>query len=989
MLVFDKQREAYQVIGLKQLDNLDPIKARFLNDGNPIDLSQYIISFECKKPDGNIVIDDENITIKNICEIEMLLNEQVTSTNGKVKAQFVLLHKTNLRQNTTFTFDMDVQQSVIGLNGYSQSVITITEKVAKDLVEARDLHQKLTDDIELGSLTSDDLVAKTTVADSTAKDLVTKTTAGTNASKDLVAKTNTANTTITNLVAKTNEGNLASENLIDKTNKGKLASDDLVAKTSTANATVTDLIDKTTIGNNTSKDLVEKTTAGNNTVKDLVAKTTIGNTASAQLVEKTNLAEQKKLELEKSTSIAVEKNDLLASNTRMADDTNVKLTQTISQASEDIKKINATGNKSLTIGASQFVNNEYTWKHDLNNDNLIVNFIDSATKEPLMPDYKIIDKNTILIRNSTEHPNLKVVLSASYYQGASLTGAVIEEFAGDTIEVGGKKVRIKDQNGVAQNPITTSDSVFMGDGVSKLTDEIKGIKDEFKNAYYDNNGGATFLNLSDRLDRMTEDISDSVKIHSVVNDLTTGGISSVLSAEQGKVLASQLDKKINKSEFQKISLSYKESYDTLALLMIAYPNGDVYNHVVLADNIIYTYVNNSWISTGIQANGTGIPDKSIGLEKINFKPVEGIPSVNMFDKNKITVGYYVSPTNGKIYISVGFNASAYIEVEELKDYTMNIFHQGAFYNSNKEFISGFSRTEEGVKTITTPNGSKYIRITIKNEDVDLYQLQSGILSTKYEEYGTFVTENQLSNSLREVLIRDIPLKTPEEIFFNILNNSKAPIKIKLIGDSRTHGAGGTGYKTDGDLIPGTETRMNPNGYCWANNFRDLMAKKYGVTVVNYAQSGRNSSQIKNQMKTLIEKDDSLIIMMLGTNDRHNQTSIEKVRVIQREIIEYSNSLNIPIILMSAPPTSAENDNDIIRYFSMFDLNKMTKELAREYGMKHIDNYDKMLEFAENRGVSVDAFSADGLHENDAGYDVVFRNILRNLGISYLREGATR
>lgn len=150
-ITFDKQREVFNTLGSKQFDSSEPFKAEFLNNGEPIDLSQYNIRFECKKPDGNIVVDDENITIKNICEIEMYLNEQVTVVNGKVDCQFVLVNKINEKQTSTFTFYMDIQQSVLGINGYSRSVITIAERLARDIIKAGNLHNDLTEDIAVAT----------------------------------------------------------------------------------------------------------------------------------------------------------------------------------------------------------------------------------------------------------------------------------------------------------------------------------------------------------------------------------------------------------------------------------------------------------------------------------------------------------------------------------------------------------------------------------------------------------------------------------------------------------------------------------------------------------------------------------------------------------------------------------------------------------------------------------------------------------------------
>lgn len=150
MLIFDKSTEGFQIIGYKQFDSLDPLKAKFVYNGEPIDLSQYYIRFECRKPDGNIVIDDENIIVKNICEIEMLLNKQVTVIDGNVKCQFVLVKKDNERQSTTFTFYLDVRQSVV--SGYNSiSTITIADRLNRDIAIANVLEESLNEDINVGS----------------------------------------------------------------------------------------------------------------------------------------------------------------------------------------------------------------------------------------------------------------------------------------------------------------------------------------------------------------------------------------------------------------------------------------------------------------------------------------------------------------------------------------------------------------------------------------------------------------------------------------------------------------------------------------------------------------------------------------------------------------------------------------------------------------------------------------------------------------------
>lgn len=194
-----------------------------------------------------------------------------------------------------------------------------------------------------------------------------------------------------------------------------------------------------------------------------------------KLVEANATATQKKIDLDKSIKNATDTNETLTNTNQSGIQTNLTLQQTIATGKDSIDKINATGNKSLIVGVSEFVNNEYTWTHNMNSEELHITMYDANTKEPLMLDCKPLDKNRVLVRNSVEHPNVKVVLSASFYQGNALFGTNIEEFAGESIPTGAKKVRLKDGNGVVENPITDSDAVFMSDGKTKLTKKMNDV----------------------------------------------------------------------------------------------------------------------------------------------------------------------------------------------------------------------------------------------------------------------------------------------------------------------------------------------------------------------------------------------------------------------------------------------------------------------------------------------------------------------------------
>lgn len=631
-------------------------------------------------------------------------------------------------------------------------------------------------------------------------------------------------------------------------------------------------------------------------------------------------------------------------------------------------------------------------------------------------------------------------------------------------------------------------------------------------------------------------------------------------------LSKRPDKTYVDTKTQAAALAYKESYATLADLQTAYPTGDTFNHAVLADGMIYTWVNGAWTNTEIQANGTGIANNSIDPEKTTFldinpqnlfnpaKATDGyrldaygelivdanwstsdfmpvsngrtyriftggtttgrviaydsngvfiklissgtssgsnitvdwdgfiripvtIPSKpntqfvdssiyngsftpfsyitknevkvntasffprsvsnellagdsvksaniveqaidpgyhlkqvplvlrsrpkNLFNKNAVTSDVYINYNNGAEAANTSYTASEFIPVHGGSSYTFAHRNQAAWYDVDRKFISGLPST--GETTVTAPDNAKFFRISTLKSNLDTQMIVEGTTLGEYEPHFTSIKlsagEYMQPKSITSGLLADDVIDTlgggltsVESIARPILFNDGTPKKIKLLGDSRTHGSGGTGYAQDGDLIPGTDVRMNPNGYSWANNLRDLLARKYNVTVVNYGQSGKNSYQIYTQMTTLIEDDDDLILMMLGTNDRHNLASTEDTKQYQRAMIDYAHSKGIKVILMSAPPvtsTETTGDNDPIRNFGMFDLDKALQELAAEYNMQHISHYDNTLKFAEYRGISSDDLLADGLHENDAGHDVVFRHVLRSMGITYVREGVTK
>lgn len=159
-----------------------------------------------------------------------------------------------------------------------------------------------------------------------------------------------------------------------------------------------------------------------------------------------------------------------------------------------------------------------------------------------------------------------------------------------------------------------------------------------------------------------------------------------------------------------------------------------------------------------------------------------------------------------------------------------------------------------------------------------------------------------------------------------------------------------------------------------------------VDVVNFGISGKHSQYLYQNRTQLIEVDDDLIIMQIGTNDRHNFKTTAVTKAYHREIIKYVQGLGLDIVIMSANPVSVANDMEAVRNFKMDDVDRAIASIAKEFNMSYVSNYKWFMDYAVNTGVTVDSLLFDGLHPNDTGYRVMFENIAAHLGLTLLRDG---
>lgn len=239
-------------------------------------------------------------------------------------------------------------------------------------------------------------------------------------------------------------------------------------------------------------------------------------------------------------------------------------------------------------------------------------------------------------------------------------------------------------------------------------------------------------------------------------------------------------------------------------------------------------------------------------------------------------------------------------------------------------------------------------------------------------------------------------KEAAKIFSRIILADK-PVRIKLLGDSITHGHSGTGYQQNGDPITPGFAR-NPDGYCWANLFKNYLESRYNCQVVNNGCSGTKTQFIIDRFDELVEPEDDIILCMIGTNDRHQwesdgpkKTKQERLQDLYAQILTLEDKMRRTgkqYIFMAGIPAEpkCETDGGIIngqpywRQLHMDDIHDLYVKASIERGFPLVDLFTRFRDYYIDNHIPLSELLADGLHPNDRGYELMFRLILNELGI---------
>ena len=369
-----------------------------------------------------------------------------------------------------------------------------------------------------------------------------------------------------------------------------------------------------------------------------------------------------------------------------------------------------------------------------------------------------------------------------------------------------------------------------------------------------------------------------------------------------------------------------------------------------------------------------IADHTVSPNKTTFFD---IPAINLFEGADISVGEYVRWVDG----SIGQNADTLFFKTRIKPQTKyNRSHLGqiAYFDSLGNYIGGVEDLDNNVDyQVTTPPDARIAYINVNIADENQYYFKELSNFTKIALKSEFLPEDANTKQISDIASQ--------------LILSDRTLNVKIIGDSITAGVGGTGYATDGEIIYGAY-RVNTSGHCWANSLKEYYESKFNVSVKNFGVSGRNSWDLLTNLGQIIHAEDDIIICMIGTNDRNNESRDGVLNSKQtlynnlKAIREYVKSRGKEIIFMSNIPASVDNEN-LDKVFHMEDVDMVINKLASDYRFEYVSLYKLFIDYCKNNGVTIDSLLNDGLHPNDTGYDVMFYLVTNALGIGVKRDGA--
>ena len=355
-----------------------------------------------------------------------------------------------------------------------------------------------------------------------------------------------------------------------------------------------------------------------------------------------------------------------------------------------------------------------------------------------------------------------------------------------------------------------------------------------------------------------------------------------------------------------------------------------------------------------------ITDKSLEalLEKqiYNKMLTYDVTSLNLYNSATDSAdNTAINETNGKQITLNGYKATGFIEVIEGLNICISEQNNIAFYDENKNFVSG--KTGGWTNPITIPTGVKYLRHTFSLTATNK-QICYGDSLQNYSSFGEklyIIFKNDFLDSLKQQLKYESKLKNKT---WNVL------------GDSITYGLGTT--KTYHQIIA-ERTGIEVNNYGLSTS---TIAVNGWTGVQSFVERYVSMNKTADYTTVFGGVNDFIHKTPLGTFDSRDNTTFygalhELCQGLYKKFTR-SKILFITPYINEGAKTPRELDGK-----TLIDFVNAIEEVCGYYGIK-VKNLYKESGIDANITIHKSSFAPDGLHLNELGHERISNSILSEL-----------
>lgn len=224
------------------------------------------------------------------------------------------------------------------------------------------------------------------------------------------------------------------------------------------------------------------------------------------------------------------------------------------------------------------------------------------------------------------------------------------------------------------------------------------------------------------------------------------------------------------------------------------------------------------------------------------------------------------------------------------------------------------------------------------------------------------------------------------------------IKIKIIGDSLAAGAGESQENRTDEVIITTDRQVYKRRYgtnSWSALFEKYLKDKFPkCSVVNNGCGGITSAEVRDHLSELYSDDDDIIILMLGTNDRKVEDGMNILFENLTYLVRFFKKKGKKIIMMSITPSTVQNECYANRLYHNEDVNNIIECVAQNENVFLVNNFNYIQDYLLFTGKTIEDIMMqencmnDGLHPTDFVQELIFRNLMQNIGLGVKVKGAT-